>query len=344
MKRSLFLNLLMLTPLCGYAQLLNPTVKLDLEARIDFQREVVDGETLDDNSGFKGKYLNVKLTGQLTKHLSYAVLQRLNKTSYNSSFFDATDYAYLEYEIGERWSVAGGKQFVYIGGWEYDHAPINVYRGSEFWNNIPCHQMGVSATFRPDREGRNKFLAQICTSPFYDFEGSNNNTYAYNLMWMGNFGVWNTIYSANMIEYRPNHYISYFVSGNSFRLGRAVTLELDYMNRAASGQAFIGKDASVMANVTVDVNSRWQLFAKGTYDVNHRTEADYTVLPGTEIKQAGLGVEYRPLKEQRSTLRLHAFCFYAWGKNSNPSGALQDKQTIGDVGLTWYMNVAGPRK
>jgi hypothetical protein len=321
------------------AQVVNPTVNLDVETRIDYQQQAEDGSLLDDNSSFKGKYLNLKLTGQISSRLSYTLLHRLNKAITGSSYFDATDYAYLDYHAGRHWTLSGGKQFVCVGGFEYDHSPIDVYRGSEFWNNIQSHQMGLSAAYRFSQDGRQQLLFQLCTNPFYTYEGSNPNTYAYNLMWTGAVGPLRTIYSANLIEYRPHHYISYLALGHQLRLGHRSTLELDYMNRASSGQAYLLRDASVMANLTVDVTPQWQLLAKGTYDVNHSTVADLTVLPGTEISQAGLGVEYRPLRDQRQQLRFHAFCFYAWGKNANPEGALQDRQVLADLGVTWYVHV-----
>lgn len=317
----------------------SPSINLSLEARADYQREVLDGTTIDSNSGFKGKYLNVKLTGLLTPRLKYTILQRLNKSSYDSSVFDATDYAYLEYFAGRHWTLSGGKQFVNVGGFEYDRAPIDIYRGSEFWNNIQCHQWGISATYKIGEEGRDRLQVQLCTNPFNTWEGSNANTYAYNFMWMGSHGLLSTIYSANMIEYRPGHYISYLALGHNFKLGRKVSFDLDYMNRAASGQTFFFRDASVMSNLSVDLTPQWQLFAKGTYDVNRHTEADYAVRPGTEITLAGVGAEFRPLKERRSELRFHAFCFYSWGKNGNPDGALQDRQLLADVGVTWYMHL-----
>jgi hypothetical protein len=336
MKRLIPLLLLGANACCGYAQLINPTVSVDLETRIDYQHDAIDGSTVDANSGFKGKYLNLKLTGQLTPKLSYVLLQRLNRPLKDASYFDATDYIYLNYRAGEHWQLSAGKQFVAIGGFEYDHSPIDVYRGSEFWNNIASHQMGVSATYK---RGGNQLLAQVCTNPFNEYEGSNSNTYAYNLMWTGTHGAFNTIYSVNLIEYVPHHYINYFVLGHKLDFSRRVALELDYMNRAAAHQTFLFSDASVMATLSVGLGHRVGLFAKGTYDVNRSNGADFTVMPGTEMKLAGAGVEYKPLKDGRNTLRLHAFGFYSWGKNTNPDGALGNQQLLADVGVTWFMNV-----
>jgi hypothetical protein len=121
---------------------------------------------------------------------------------------------------------------------------------------------------------------------------------------------------------------------------KRVTLELDLMNRASSHQTFLFRDASVMANLGVKVAEPVTIYAKGTYDVNHTDSySDFTVLPGTEIKMAGAGVEYHPFKIKNQDVRLHAYYFYSWGKNGNPDGALANKNSFVEVGLTWTMNI-----
>jgi hypothetical protein len=330
--------------LCGataYGQILDPTISLDVDARFDYQYNVVDGKTNDDDSGFKGKYLNIQLSGKINSKFGYSWRQRLNKSSYDGSFFDATDWIYLDYMPNDNWVLSGGKQVVAIGGYEYDRAPINIFRGSEFWNNIPCYQFGVSGTYVFDGK-RDKLMAQICTNPFRSL--SNNNTYAYNLMWIGSHGFFNTLYSANLIEYRPGHYISYIALGHNFIFGNA-SLELDLMNRASSHQAFLFKDVSVMADLGYNVSNKVKVFAKATYDVNNtNSDADYTVMSGSEIKMVGAGVEYHPFNIKKQDIRFHACCFYSWGRNTNPDATLKNKNTFVDAGVTWYMNVVNTKK
>ena len=53
-------------------------LKLQAETRIDYQREYVDGRSIHSNSGFKGKYLNVIISGTIAKQFSYSYRQRLN--------------------------------------------------------------------------------------------------------------------------------------------------------------------------------------------------------------------------------------------------------------------------
>lgn len=50
--------------------------------------------------------------------------------------------------------------------------------------------------------------------------------YAYNLMWNGRHGFFEAIWSANLLEYAPDRYISYLALGNRFSFGK-VALELD---------------------------------------------------------------------------------------------------------------------
>lgn len=199
----------------------DPLVNLQAEVRLDYQHDWLDGHTVNDNTGFEGKYINFRLDGNITDGLSYSWRQRLNKPHKDASFFDATDWVYLNYDFG-RWSVAGGKQVVAIGGWEYDRAPIDLYGCSVFWNNVPCYQIGGSVSFRPS--AADKLTFQLCESPFYTPE--NRNMYAYNLMWNGRHGFFEAIWSANLLEYAPDRYISYLALGNRFSFGK-VALELD---------------------------------------------------------------------------------------------------------------------
>lgn len=305
--------------------------RLDFEARIDFDGVNRDGHTDDANTGFKGKYLMFRLDGMIVPGLTYSWRQRFNK---NMADFNATDWVYLNYAV-DRWNFQVGKEIVAIGGYEYDKAPIDLYGCSVFWNNIPCYAFGVSAGYGITKKDRLTF--QVSESPFA--HAGNRNMYGYNLMWTGTHGFFQSIYSANLMEYAKGRYISYLALGNKFTAGKT-TLELDLMNRAASHQTFFFKDCSLMAELSYNPNARWRIFGKYTYDVNHSgTNADLVVSEGTELNMAGAGLEYFPLMKKRHRLRIHAACYYSWGKNGNPDNLLQDKTTYFTAGLTWDMNL-----
>lgn len=339
--RNFFLALCAVSILSAHAQ--EPSTetlfKFQAETRLDYQRDWTDGTVVKDNSGFEGKYLNFRVDGNLSDAVSYSWRQRLNKTHKDATFFDATDWIYVNYNFG-RWSLAGGKQVVAIGGWEYDRAPIDLYGCSVFWNNIPCYELGASMSYKIT--DNDKLTAQFCESPFHT--GDDRDMYAYNLMWSGTHGIFSPIWSVNLIEYMPRHYISYIALGNKFTVER-VSLELDLMNRASSGQTFMFRDMSVMGELTYTPSQKWKVFGKMTYDVNHTgSSADLCVLSGTEMKMAGAGVEFFPLSDGRNTLRLHANIFYGWGNNANSAAVMQNKTTLVDMGVKWSMDLLSFRR
>lgn len=332
MKRTILAGLFALSvaPVFSQGELLN----LRIEARTDYLREYIDDTAVDANSGFKGKFLNIRMDGRINDEFSYSYRQRLNKQNGQQSFFDATDWVYLTYSK-DNWELSAGKQVVGIGGYEYDRAPIDIYFGSEYWNNISCYQMGASVAYKIG--GNDKFSFQVCQSPFR--ANSEEDMYSYNLMWYGSHGFFNTIYSVNMLEYLPGKYINYITLGNRFVLGD-FALELDVMNRATDGHVFIGRDMTVAGELQWMPSKRLSLFGKVSYDVNRTdTSGDLCVLPGTEITRVGAGVEFFPMKNGSKDVRLHANACYTFGDNGNSAAALLDKQTIVDLGVTWRMNL-----
>ena len=334
MKKIICSLCLLISTLCVMAQE-SKVVNLQFETRMDYQREYLDGDAVKSNSGFKGKYLNVILNGTINDHWSYSYRQRLNKAHADQSFFDATDWVHLTYKVNDNWSLNGGKQVVGIGGYEYDRAPIDLYFCSEYWNNIPCYQLGVSTTYTTNK-GNDSFLAQICESPF-NFK--NEDLYAYNLMWYGSHGWFNSIWSVNAQEFAPGEFIYYLALGNEFRFGNT-KLQLDFMNRATDDHAFFLKDFSVMGELSCMVNEKLNVFGRMSYDVNKTNSVgDMCVLPGTEITRLGAGLEYYPLPEGNRNLRFHLYACHSFGKNGNPAGTMQDEQTFVDMGVKFKVDI-----
>jgi hypothetical protein len=307
-------------------------LRFGAEARVDWQNCWQYGETSDANSGFEGKFFALRADGCIAKGLTYSWRQRINRQHGDSYFFGATDWAQVTYSPSTRWDFSAGKQIVGIGGWEYDRSPIDLYSCSVFWNNIPCYQLGVSAAIHPD--AANKVMLQVTQSPFHSTLC--RNLYAYNLMWCANYSAFQSLYSVNMLEYEPNHYINYIALGNKFNVDQ-FSLELDLMNRASNHQTFLFKDYSVMAELAWTASdSKWRIHAKYTYDCNDtHTDADQLVLAGTKLSMLGAGVEFRPV----NGVRLHATAYHSWGDNSNPADVMQHDGTFISAGVTWAMNL-----
>ena len=303
---------------------------LRLEARGDWQH---DSENKDER-GFKGKYFMFRLAGTIGDKFAYAYRQRLNKFSKSSSFFDATDWLYIDYKPIKPLTLSAGKQVVGIGGYEYDKSPIDVYFSSEFWYNISPYQWGASAEYAFSG-GKDAIKAQVTQSPFDSFY-DHENLYGFHLMWTGKHGFWSTLWSANLMEYAPKKYISYISLGNNLQLGK-LTLNIDFLNRAANHQAYLFKDCTVVGEAIYSATDQLNLYAKASYDVNKtHSDADLLVHKGTELTCLGGGVEFYPIKNH--DVRLHADYSYSWGKNSNPEGTMRPDQSLVHVGVTWKVD------
>lgn len=319
----------------------NKPLNLTFEARGDYRQTSVDGEKLKEESGFKGNVANLILKGDLSPKFSYGIRHRLNKIKKDASFFDATDWLYLRYKANDHFSFTAGKFIVLVSGWELEPAPIDCYFLSDFCYNFPCYQWGGIVEYTPN-QGKDRISFQLCRSPYEStYEGMTGNKedmYGYNLSWTGRHGFFEPLWSINMSEYAPGKYINYIALGNRFYVGDNMQVELDFMNRAASGQTFFGKDCSVVGKIAYQPSEKLNLFAKASYEVNHsETEADYAVQNGTEITRVGVGAEYFPLKEKN--IRLHSTYSYAFGKNTNPQATVVDKLSSFEVGVTWRVKV-----
>lgn len=317
-------------------------LRLDVEARVDYMQEYQADGKIDAASGFKGRYLNIRMDGNITDNLSFSYRQRLNKPSTDASLFDATDWITASYTIGN-WTISGGKQVVGIGGYEYDGAPIDLYFCSEFWNNIACYQFGVCGSWATDSK-KDNIMFQFCESPFRSNAQNigNKEMFAYNMMWMGSHGIFSSLYSVNFIEYLPGRFINYIALGNRFNFGD-FRLDLDLMNRAIKAKDLFGKDFSVMCELRWSPLSRLEIFAKMTQDTNLTDEAgDWCVAPGTSLTRIGGGLEFYPLKDSKN-LRLHLNCCHTTGKETMTS-ILRNRQTIIDGGITWKMNMLNMKR
>lgn len=305
--------------------------RFSVETRFGWQMLSTTGVTDENKTGFRGEFINLRLDARLYKGLSFSWRQRLN-ISGERNFWDSTDWMLLNYAPNADWKISAGKQVVAIGGYEYDRAPIDLYtNNSEFWNHIGCYQLGVSVAY--NFSSNHSLLFQFSNSPFRKAIGSNN-TYGFSLMWNGKCGIWETIWSVNAFQCTRDRWMNFISLGNKFTfMPKRLWLELDFVNRASSGQTFLFKDCSVMTELSGRPLKCMRLFGKYTYDINKSgTDADLCVLNGTEMHSISGGVEYEPFKKYPDVLRLFGAVGYSWGTNNNPNGVILDDQLRLNVG------------
>lgn len=341
MKKALLITFLSLCVfLQAFSQDKKPLVTLDnlhLNTRADFTVDYNlghDSVAPSADHGFAGKYLVVALDGTIGNKFSYHLRQRINSPNigFANTFFQGTDWAYLNWNFTDNFFLSAGKQVVAIGGWEYDSNPIDIYYGTEFWNHVCCYEMGASLNFK-DNTGKNHLLFQVCNSPFIN--QAMQSIYAYNLMWYGNFGIFKTAYSVNMIESQPGQFINYISLGNKLQFN-GVEMYLDVTNRASFEQEqFFGQDITAIYGIGFDIGEKWIVFAKAGYDFNKAqlptatNPYDTYVEPGKKVDFESLGFEYYPMGDR--SLRLH-LC----GSHTNVDGASKFQANLG---LTWKIDL-----
>ena len=308
-------------------------VKIEIQTRIDYQRDYLKKEEIEDNCGFKGKYFMLNMNGNITNHLSFSFRHRINKIKGDAAFFDGTDLLNLKYRFNRKWDISAGKMGLAIGSYEYERNPIEIYLPSEFWNFIPCFKFGVAAGY--NLNDNNRFVAQITESPF---RKKGTDYYGYSLGWYGNNGWFNTIYSANFLEYEQGKFMYYIGLAHQILVGK-MRLELDFLNRACDKHAFFFKDYSLIGEFSYYPTENWRVFSKVSHNRNDSgVMADETVFPGTDITQVGGGVEFYPIGKMKD-LRMHAGYYHAFGRNTNQDGALKKDQNFMTVGIQWKMDL-----
>lgn len=342
-----------------------------LEARADFEYDydvtkwpnIIDplsptmGKAEQHNYGFRGDYFNFLLGGDIGDHISYFIRQRIIPIKGYTEFFDNTDFLYLQYKFNDQWSIRLGKDALYVGGFEYDAPPIDVYYYTHYWGSFPCFLLGVSAAYT-DKSGKNKIVFNIANSPYVQskpyLDYYENNRWklmgllSYNFYWSGNFGPFHTLYSVNMVEYERGKFINYIALGNQLKFNQW-SIYVDWVNRAAGFKNFF-KDFSLVSRLDWHVSPSVNLFAKGGYEQNiagyfytvgNDTHVDVDMLmPNNRAYYFyGLGMEYRP--RIYPDLRVHAYVanstmcnfdehvgIYGW-KNMNLTA---------NVGVTWKLD------
>lgn len=310
--------------LCQTAVSQNYVDELYFNARGSFDFNDI---THNDKEGVSGEFFNFNILGKINDNISYRIRQRLNKTVTGGNVLSATDFLYFDWKINEKWSVAFGKQEIFIGGFEYDYAPIDVYFYSDFCNTLPECYSFAGSVFYNIKENQ-QFVFQLSNSPYF---GGFSNELSYNLAWFGTIAPWwKTIWSVNEAEFADGKFMNYIALGNQFYFGN-FTLDIDFMNQYCSDyDDFLFTDWNIVSKLNYNYKD-FNFFVKGGYDktpVNAPLWAISSAVYDGNYSYCGGGIEYFPFKNK--DLRLHAV--YYWQD--------KDKDTHNiSLGATWTMNV-----
>lgn len=302
------------------------------------------------SGGFGGDGLYLDINGKISERFSYSLNHILSSSAgEDGSVFDNTCWLTLSYEANN-FAVTLGKDALLVGSFEYDAYDLDSYfdMNSMFYNTFASWQWGVSASWTNNAE-TSSFIAQVANSPFVEapFE---DNLYAYGLGWRGAWDCYESYWTVNMWEYARGKFVKALNLGNMFYAGD-FSLMLDGMLRGARVKDML-RDVTVSIMPAYEFGDRFRLFGKcgweksdflqpydflGEYaavddmivsnDEATSVLPDY-LLPGEGYLFYGAGLEYFPLKEDKS-VRLHA----AWASNN-----YTHRHSV-IVGATWKFNV-----
>ena len=239
---------------------------------------------------FNMRQLRIEAKGNINDWLSYRWRQRLNRSNNGNGMVDnlpnSIDYIGLGIKFNSEFSIFAGKQAAAYGGFEYDANPIEIYQYSEMINNMSNFMTGVTLTY--DATSNHQFQFQVLDSR----NGSTEETYGANLEdsrlpllytvnWNANMfdNLWQTRWSASVMDETKGEYMYYVALGNQFNFSKSVNMYIDFMgslenvdrkgimtNIAGKNNGHNAFDAmygSVVAKVNYRFKPKWNFFVKG---------------------------------------------------------------------------------
>lgn len=313
--------------------------RFKLEARADGELFTTDSTP---NFGFHGKYFNLMLGGDLGEHFSYYFKQRIVANAGSVTFFDNTDFLYLDYKPTANWRLRFGKDAMAMGGFEYDASPIDVYFPTTLWNNIYCFQLGASGAYITD-DGNHTLVAQVTNSPYINSTGLSYDAglVSYNLCWYGQVGHWQTIWSTSMIERERNKFMNLTMIGNKLVYDKW-DIYVDLMHHALATDDW-GKNFGFVSCANYYFTPQFNIFVKGMYeqnksevDLNSAVALDHLLRAGHTYARYGLGFEWFPTKAKN--VRLHIYGCRMTESYTEGGKDVTDATWNFNVGATWTMD------
>lgn len=254
-----------------------------------------DGEF--DEAAFKINRVRLEILGSLFKGVSYHFRQSFNKYSNPRSLDNLSssiEYAYVRWKPSEKFNMTVGKQFLPLGGHEYNVNGMRIREFSEFNDNVACYQagIGVAYNFSSTQELGLKLLNNR--------NGEDEDVYVYGrpaqvvkakipvisaLSWNGHFADKALLlrYAAALGQQGEGKNILYLTAGNTWQKGPVLAyLDVMYSRQGLDAHGIVSdlQGAAVEAPVTAQnteyftlignfdyrIHPNWNVYVKGAYE------------------------------------------------------------------------------
>lgn len=315
-------------------------VNVDLHLRSSFNARFNSSEADKDEASFRFDHVMIGIYGNITDKLSYKYLQRLNRGTQafeTENLSNTIDYAYLRYQLNPRFAVTAGRQALFVGGFEYNEYPINIYDYSGITNNITCYLTGVNIAYSPRSNQEIGFQilnnrAGSMEEAFGQIPEGVERPYAslyYSLAWNSNYAD-NKIrlrYAATTGELAEGKWVFMISGGQMVDLGKVnVFLDVLYhrsgidhlgvirrMAMNADGTAWDGIARSVeyltfVSEANYRFLPKWNIHLKGFYDRASVYKENEAFSKGNYLSSWGYqgGIEFFPMADSNLHLFLNA--------------------------------------
>lgn len=317
----------------------NKVFNLDLELHSSFNADFYSSRL--DEVAFRFRDIKLDISGEINDRFSYGYRQKLN-ADYGEQplegLNESIEYAFIDYQLSDRFSITAGKQDVAYGGFEYDPNPLTIYEYSDMNEYSLCYLAGLTLTFAasPSQELR----LQVTNSRM----GSMEDDYGrlpdhfdkphvplfYTLNWNSSYAdeTVNLRYSVSAAEQAKGKYMFNLSAGQNIDLGpfyayfdvmysRGALDPLGLITELSPTESVEEEEEampvrvqncdylSLVAEAHYRFHPKWQLFAKGMYE----TASVYKATEGWEKGKYRTawgyqgGIEFYPMADDN----LHLF-------------------------------------
>lgn len=315
-------------------------IHVDLHLRSAFHAKFNSGGAGTDEASFRFDHIMIGMYGNITDKLSYKYLQRLNKGTRafaTENLSGTIDYAYLRYQLSRQFAVTAGRQALFVGGFEYNDYPINIYDYSGITNNITCYLTGVNMAYFPRSNQEIAFQllnnkAGTLEEAFGRLPEGIKRPFAplyYSLAWNSHY--WNhkiqLRYATTAGELAKGKWVWMLSGGQMLDLGKFnIFLDILYHRSAIDHlgvirKMAIGEDGAVWDGIARSVEyltfvseanyrffPKWNIHLKGFYDRASVYKANGPFAEGNYLSSWGYqgGIEFFPMADSNLHLFLNA--------------------------------------
>lgn len=270
--------------------------------------------TTDDNA-LNIKHVNTSVSANIADKFEFYWRIRNVNWAKGVSFIDASDFLYIGWKPTDFLRLRAGKGCLYIGGYEYEQGPIDIFYMSDFCSNVaPYKYMGSADVLL-----ENDILSfQVGETPF-DEKGE-----LYSAMWTGSHGHFNSLWSVN---YAHNHNIDnqWLISlGNKVSICSNLDFFFDWTDRLDGG---LFKDFTIVPKIEYSPATWFRTRLEGSYD---------KLIYG-KVLNGGIQLEFFPFASMADKFRFHIAYNHRYCELESEPVKMSDKLDCLNIGITYKL-------